>query len=179
MLFFFRNAFQQAGFVATEDFKMQLLTNGGFDFGTTSAIGDDAFARLVQNLEDSFALTAWQIVTDGSPFTDVLTTKKFVMTTGLKSLYAQIEMPNDGRAATKFTWKVDHSGTPIPIEDALDPASANYLVFSDEPPVTPPRTQRMPVCQGMAGTCIPTRRMRGSSSASSAMCRSTTIRSRN
>jgi len=155
MLFFFRNAFQQAGFVATEDFKMQLLTNGGFDFGTTSAIGDDAFARLVQNLEDSFALTAWQIIMDGRPFTDVLTTKKFMMTTGLKSLYAQIEMPNDGRAATKFTWKVDHSGTPIPIEDAINPASANYLVFSDEPPVTPPRTQRMPACQGMAGIVYP------------------------
>jgi hypothetical protein len=51
----------------------------------------------------------------------------------------------------RFTWKVDHSGTPIPIEDSLNPASPNYLVFSDEPPVTPPRNVRMPACQGTAG----------------------------
>ena len=58
MVFFFRNAFQQTGFTPTEDFKMQLLENGGFDFGPlgTGAVGDDAFARLVQNLQDSFAL---------------------------------------------------------------------------------------------------------------------------
>jgi len=156
MLFFFRGAFQQQGFVATEDFKMQLLTNGGFDINT-GALGDDAFPRLVQNLEDSFALTAWQLIADGRPFTEVLTTQKFMMTTGLKSLYAQIEMPNDARvvAAMRFTWKVDHSGTPIPLEDTINPASPNYLVFSDEPPVVPPRTQRMPACQGMAGVVYP------------------------
>ena len=33
MVGFFRNMFQQTGFLPTEDFKLQLLTNGGFDFG--------------------------------------------------------------------------------------------------------------------------------------------------
>src|SRR5207302_4602441 len=84
MVFFFRNAFEQTAFTPTEDFKLQLLQNGGFDFGPlgTGAVGDDAFARLVANIQDSFAMTAWQLVAEGRPFTDVLTTQKFMMTTG-------------------------------------------------------------------------------------------------
>src|SRR5262245_21929407 len=79
MIGFFRNAFQQTGFTPTEDFKIQLLQNGGFDFGPfgTSAVGDDAFPKLVQNLQESFARTAWQLVQEGRPFTDVLTTNRF------------------------------------------------------------------------------------------------------
>ena len=75
MVGFFRNMFQQTGFIPTEDFKLQLLQNGGFDFGgSTRNVGDDAFPRLVQNLQDSFALTAWQMVKEGRPFTETLTT---------------------------------------------------------------------------------------------------------
>src|SRR4030095_14255806 len=97
MVTFFRNFFQQTGFQATEDFKIQLLQNGGFDFGPigTGAVGDDAFFRLVQNLEDSFALTAWQLVAEQPPFPEVRTTQRFMMTTGLKSLYIQIETVPD------------------------------------------------------------------------------------
>src|SRR6478609_4678611 len=74
MIGFLRNAFQQTGFTPTEDFKIQLLQNGGFDFGPfgTSAVGDDAFPRLVQNLQDSFAKTAWQLVKKNRPFTETL-----------------------------------------------------------------------------------------------------------
>jgi hypothetical protein len=145
MLVFFRNAFQQTGFIATEDFKPQLLENGGFDFGPfgASAVGDDAFARLVQNLQDSFALTALQLMAEGKPLSDVLTTQRYMMTTALKSLYLQIEMPNDQpyaftRKATNaapVAWKVDYSGNPIPLEQSLDPNSPNFMVFDDQPPV--------------------------------------------
>ena len=78
MLPFFRNLFQQVGFTPTQDFKPQLLENGGFDFGPlgTGAVGDDVYFRLVQNLQDSFAMTAWQMVKEGTePFSDVLTTQ--------------------------------------------------------------------------------------------------------
>ena len=142
---FFRNLFQQTGFTATEDFKNQLLENGGFDFGPfgTSAVGDDVYFKLVQNLKDSFALTAWQMFLEGEPFSDVLTTQKFMMTTGLKSVYTQIEMPNDqpynfsgGRnATTKLPWKLDYVST-ISLEDALNPSSPNYMTFDDEKPAT-------------------------------------------
>src|SRR4029079_1781968 len=134
MVGFFRNMFQQSGFIPTEDFKLQLLQNGGFDFGNTRNVGDDAFPRLVQNLQDSFALTAWQLVKEGRPFTETLTTNRFRMTTALKSLYIQIEMPADtnqrSTSTTVLNWNIDFSGTAIPIEQAL-----TNMTFSDEAPV--------------------------------------------
>ena len=143
---FFRNLFQQVGFTATQDFKNQLLQNGGFDFGPfgTSAVGDDVYFKLVQNLQDSFALTAWQMVKEGTePFSDVLTTQRFVMTTGLLSLYTQVEMPDDepynfsggASSSTKLQWKLDYVDT-IPLEDALNKSSPNYMTFDDEKPAT-------------------------------------------
>src|SRR5436190_8150494 len=136
MIGFFRNAFQQTGFTPTEDFKIQLLQNGGFDFGPGGArlAGDDAFPRLVQNLQDSFAKTAWQLVQEGHPFTETLTTNRFVMTTALKSLYIEVEMPADApfnNQNAQPAWKLDYSGNPIPIEQALQ-----TLTFSDEAPAT-------------------------------------------
>ena len=147
MLAFFRNTFQQTGFNPAEDFKPQLLTNGGFDFAATP--GDDIFQRLVQNIQDSFAMTAWQLIADGRPFNEVLTTTRFMMTTALKATYLQIEMPRS-QAATTITWKVDESGTDIPIEQIVDPTSPNYLTFAD---VAPTLNNRAPtiVCRGTAG----------------------------
>jgi len=152
---FFRNSFQQTGFTPNEDFKLQLLENGGFDFGPLGIYADDAFPRLVQNIQDSFALTAWEIVAAGEPFTQVLTTQKFRMTTALKSLYLQIEMPNDQPysrgAKNPLPWSVDMSGTAIPLEDTLDPNSPNHMIFSDQAPLTAASFQLTPTCQGTAG----------------------------
>src|SRR3954471_5258866 len=147
MLAFFRNTFQQTGFNPAEDFKPQLLTNGGFDFAATP--GDDIFQRLVQNIQDSLAMTAWQLIADGRPFNEVLTTTRFMMTTALKGTYLQIEMPRS-QAATTITWKIDESGTDIPIEQIVDPASPNYLTFAD---IAPTLNNRAPtiVCRGTAG----------------------------
>jgi hypothetical protein len=146
MVSFFRNLFQQVGFTPTQDFKNQLLENGGFDFGPfgTSAVGDDVYFRLVQNLQDSFALTAWEMVKEGTePFSDVLTTQRFVMTTGLLSLYTQVEMPDDepynfsggANTNTKLAWKLDYTDT-ITLEQALDKTSPYYMTFDDEKPAT-------------------------------------------
>jgi hypothetical protein len=154
MIALFRNAFQQTGFNPAEDFKPQLLTNGGFDFANTP--GDDIFARLVQNLGDSFARTAWQLVVEGRPFSEVLTTTRFMMTTALEATYLQIEMPRDTRspAAPTISWKIDESGVDIPIEQIVDPTSPNYLTFAD---VTPTLNARAPtiVCRGTAGMVNP------------------------
>jgi hypothetical protein len=147
MLAFFRNTFQQTGFNPAEDFKPQLLTNGGFDFAATP--GDDIFQRLVQNIQDGFAMTAWQLIADGRPFNEVLTTTRFMMTTALKATYLQIEMPRS-QAATTITWKVDESGTDIPIEQIVDPASPNYLTFADIAPMVNNRAPTI-VCRGTAG----------------------------
>ncbi|MGC4090355.1 MAG: hypothetical protein QM756_21250 [Polyangiaceae bacterium] len=161
MVAFFRNAFQQTGFVPTEDFKHQLLENGGFDFGPlgTAAVGDDIFYRVVQNLEDSFALTAWQLVAENRPFSEVLSTRRFMLTTALKSLYLQIEMPNDqpyagfgGTKPTTVQWKLERSGADIPLSQSLDPNSPNYLVFDDEAPLSGPgiKLNGFNTCQGNA-----------------------------
>ncbi len=156
MLFFFRTAFQQTGFVPTEDFKPQLLTNGGFDFGGFTTPGDDIFPRLVQNLENSFAHTAWGLVAEGRPFIETLTTRRFMMTTALKSLHLQIEMPRETRgggqttATPMVTWRVDESGVDIPLEQALDPASPNFLTFADVAPTTQGRNNGT-ICRGTAG----------------------------
>jgi hypothetical protein len=163
MVVFFKNVFQQQGFVPTEDFKPQLLENGGFDFGNRPNVGDDAFPRLVRNIEDSFAMTAAEIMASGQPFTNVLSTRTYMMTTALMSTYLQIEMPNDAnrrltQACTtdadcggapmkcvlgfgdnmncRLGWSIDYSGTAIPIEDTLNPASPNYMVFDNQAPAS-------------------------------------------
>ena len=71
-----------------------------------------------------------------------------MMTTALKSLYVQIEMPNDqpyrsASTRTELAWKVDYSGNAIPLEQTLDPTSPNYMVFDDQLPVN---AARLPSC---------------------------------
>ena len=66
------------------------------------------------------------------------------MTTGLLSLYTEIEMPDDepynfsggANTNTKLAWKLDYIDT-ITLEDALNPQSSNYMVFDDEKPANP------------------------------------------
>jgi hypothetical protein len=164
MIAHFRNVFQQKGFTPTEDFKPQLLENAGFDLGPVGLYGDDAFPKLVQNLQDSFARTALEILAQGRPFTEVLTTRQYMMTTALMSLYIQVEMPNDqpfagGRGMgtdTRLAWSVDMTGVGTnmdptdadrvspahPIEDVVNPASASYMIFDDRPPAMPGGTFR-------------------------------------
>ncbi len=113
-LTFFTNTFEQRGFEPTEDFKGQLLAYGGFDLNPLYVYGDDAFPKLVQNLQDSFARTAFYIMEQGQPFTNVLTTRTYMMTTALMSLYIQIENPNDAPfgpgafgGSKIWNWQVD------------------------------------------------------------------------
>jgi hypothetical protein len=149
-LTFFTNTFEQIGFAPTEDFKGQLLEYGGFDLNPLYIYGDDAFPKLVQNLQDSFARTAFYIMEQGQPFTDVLTTRTYMMTSALMSLYIQIENPNDAPLGAGsfgnnkiWNWQIDMTqvgskSTPTdsdrvavahPIEEAV-----TTLVFDDQKP---------------------------------------------
>ena len=165
MLPFFRNLFQQVGFTPTQDFKPQLLENGGFDFGPlgTGAVGDDVYFRLVQ--EPSGQLRADRLA-DGEGRDGAVLRRAddqgFVMTTGLMSLYTQIEMPDDepynfsggANTATKLQWKLDYVNT-IPLTDSLNPSSPNYMIFDDEKPTSSSGFLLQPTCQGvgdMVGT---------------------------
>ena len=131
MLFFFQNAFQQSS-LAVLDFQFQLRKRpGAFDL-PYGIFGDDAFPMLFQNMKESFARTALELVREGRPFNEVLTTRRFMLTTALKSLYMQIEMPYD---IHDQNYRYNHGQRP-PIEETLDPNSPNYLVFGYEPPAT-------------------------------------------
>ena len=105
-------------------------------------VGDDAFSALVQNLQDSFALTAWQLVPEGQPFTDVLTTKQFMMTTGAQEPLhpdRDAERPavpfgNAARDQAGVDGRL-RAATAIPLEQTLI-RRPNYMVFDDEAPAT-------------------------------------------
>ncbi len=129
MLFFFANTFQQTS-LAVLDFEFQLRKRpGAFDL-SYAIFGDTAFPMLFKNMKESFARTAFAIVASGKPFTDVLTTNQFMMTTALKSLYMQIEAPYDIHT---MTFQYNH-GTRPAIEDTLNSSSSNYMVFGYAPP---------------------------------------------
>jgi hypothetical protein len=151
---FFTNTFEQIGFAPTEDFKGQLLQYGGFDLNPLYIYGDDAFPKLVQNLQESFARTAFDIMEKGQPFSNVLTTRTYMMTTALMSLYIQIENPNDAPlgpgafgGSKIWNWQIDMTqvgskGSPtdadrtanaFPMDgSATDPVKT--LIFDDRPP---------------------------------------------
>jgi hypothetical protein len=175
MLVFFTNTFQQTGFTPTEDFKPQLLENGGFDLGPIGVFGDDGFPKLVQNLQQSFARTALHLMENDRPFTEVLTTRELMMTTALMSLYIQIEMPNDqpfnfrgGQDQERLEWQLDMTGVgtgdmPAPTDaDRVSPAhpieeAVTTMLFDDRAPVS-----GGPTFNFGGGTCVPEIKMQQS-----------------
>ncbi len=131
MILFFQNAYQQSS-LAVLDYEFQLRKRpGAFDL-PYAIFGDNAFPMLFKNLKESFARTVLQLIAEGRPFTDILTTQRFMMTTALKSMYMQIEMPYDIHT---FNFQFNH-GTRPALTDTLDPTSANYLVFGYAAPTT-------------------------------------------
>jgi hypothetical protein len=131
MILFFQNTYQQSS-LAVLDYEFQLRKRpGAFDL-SYGLFGDNAFPMLFQNLKESFARTCLQIIAEGRPFTDILTTQRFMMTTALMSMYMQIEMPYDIHT---FNWQFNH-GTRPAIADTLNPSSASYMVFGYEAPTT-------------------------------------------
>jgi hypothetical protein len=131
MMFFFSNAFQQSS-LAVLNFEFQLrMRPGAFDL-PYAIFGDSAFPMLFQNMQQSFARTCLQIISSGQPFTNILTTKQFMMTTALMSMYMQIEMPYDIHT---FDWKFNH-GTRPALADTLNPSSSNYMVWGYAAPTT-------------------------------------------
>jgi hypothetical protein len=129
MIFFLSNVFQQTSF-SVLDFEFQLRKRpGAFDL-PYDTFGDDAFPLLFKNLKESFARTVLELAKEGRPLLEALTTQRFMMTTALASLYMQIEMPYDIRTQN---YRFNQGARPA-IEDTLNPASANYLVFGYEAP---------------------------------------------
>ncbi len=131
MLKFFRNLFQQSQF-ATADFEAQLRSAPGAFNLPYGLYGDGAFPGMFQNLQESVARTALYYVANGQPLSNILTTNQFMMTTGLLSLYLQVEMPYDIHT---FNWKFQQGSRPA-LADTLNPASPSYGIWGYAKPTT-------------------------------------------
>jgi hypothetical protein len=131
MIGFFGNAFQQSS-ISLLDYEFQLRKRpGAFDL-PYGVFGDSAFPLLIQNLKESFARTCIELIAEGRPLTDILTTTRFMMTTALMSMYMQIEMPYDIHT---FNWQFNQ-GTRPALTDTLDPTSPSYMVWGYAAPTT-------------------------------------------
>src|SRR2546423_3841309 len=125
---FFANAFQQSQAV-TADFG---------DQPGSSAQGR-VDARLLANLRESFARTAIALAQEKKPFTATVTTQRFMLTPRLMALYAFMDamQVSDGGSTTDlfqkanpgFQFALTARQGAIPLQQTLDPASPNYMVW--------------------------------------------------
>src|SRR5581483_4800273 len=88
---FFELSFQQTQ-VTAADFSDQ-------SYPRPIDINQPTAAVLAQNAKESFARTALQLMNEGRPFTDTLTTNRFMLTPALMELYAWLD-----------EWQVDDAG---------------------------------------------------------------------
>ena len=151
---FFALAFQQTQLNAN-DFSDQVFAVIGRNDSTTPLI--------LQNVEESFARTMVELTAQRRPFTEAMTTRRFMMTTALKELYAlldTIEVGNEGEFTDRFRAKnrntpivIGAAQGPIPIEQTLDPMSPNYMHWYD-PDVASEET--VPECKADPVSLAPT-----------------------
>jgi len=126
---FFELAFQQTQ-VTAADFADQAYPKQIDINNTTTPL-------LVQNAQQSFARTMLQLISEGDPLTEGITTQRVMMTTALKEMYAFLdvwEVDDAGKVTDRFkkanpalTITVEAAQGPIAITDTLDPTSANYM----------------------------------------------------
>jgi hypothetical protein len=133
MQVFFGLAFQQT----------QITANDLADQSYPRQIDANASTRtaLTQNVKESFARTVIELVSEGAPFTETMTTHRFMLTPALMELYAFLDVwqvDDAGDVTDRFhdanrtaTITVEAAKGPIPIADTVNPASPNYLHFYD------------------------------------------------
>ena len=128
MMVFFELAFQQTQITGT-DFD-DMIPNTGLDRAR-------GFPLLVQNVKESFARTALELVKEGQPLTATFTTNKIMMTPALMELYAFLDarQVDDRKRVTdsfaaanpSLSITVESAQGPIPMAQSLDPTSPNYM----------------------------------------------------
>ena len=129
MLQFFSDAFQQS------ELRLDLLSPQ-FDTEPPFASNEPQF---IENVQQSFARTALELIAEGQPFTSTMNTTRFMMTPALMGAYALLDvLPTDDQGNTVDLFAQNtpvtltlQSGTTVPIEDAIDPANASYMMFTD------------------------------------------------
>jgi hypothetical protein len=129
MMVFFELAFQQTQ-ISIIDFADQA-------FPRQADVNASTTPPLVQNARESFARTVLELIAEGRPFTEAITTQRFMMTPALMELYAFFDVwqvDDAGKVTDEFRLAnpaqpltVEAAPGPIPISETLDPTSANYL----------------------------------------------------
>ena len=156
MLRFFALAFQQ-----TDNNELSLREGLLHQFGGISGI-DGLNDAMIRNIMESFPRTVMHLVQNDRPFTEVITTRTFMMTTAMMVLTA---FHNERHIADRGKFiRYDTLDNVIPntvtvergtrpYRESLDPASPNFMKFqfADFPCTTPSvsRTDRGRVIEGL------------------------------
>ncbi|MFL5305123.1 MAG: DUF1585 domain-containing protein [Polyangia bacterium] len=130
---FFELAFQQTQ-VSTADYADQAG-------GQQISLNATTTPLLMQNLQESFARTVLQLVAEGKPLSDAMSTQTFMMTTALKELYAFLDVwqvDDNGKVTDRFKAAnpslqitIGAASGAIPVADTLNPASPSYMHWYD------------------------------------------------
>jgi hypothetical protein len=148
MLRFFQLAFQQTQ-VSITDFADQAYPIQADANSSTQPL-------IVQNATESFARTVLELIAEGRPFTEAMTTRRYMMTPALMELYAFLDVwqvDDAGKVSDRFkaanptlTVTVEAAQGPIPIADSLNPSSPNYMHWYNPEVGTAPAFQLVPGC---------------------------------
>ena len=130
MLAFFRNAFQQAQ-VDAASLRDRLGGTALFTNGPT-------LPRMLVNIQESFPRTAWEMVEGGKPWNNVVTTRRFMMTSALASFLAYLDdryVDDAGRIGSRLLkanpgLTVTGTSVAVPLAETVDPASPNFMRWS-------------------------------------------------
>ncbi|HEY8089629.1 MAG TPA: hypothetical protein VIF09_17335, partial [Polyangiaceae bacterium] len=137
MMRFFELAFQQT--------QISYIDMADQAYPKQIDINASTIPLLVENAQQSFARTMLQLVSDGHPMTEAVTTRQLMMTTAMKELYAFLdvwEVDDNGKVTDHFRQAnptlnitLEAAQGPIPIAQTLDKTNANYMHWYD-PDVT-------------------------------------------
>lgn len=106
--------------------------------------------RFVRAAEESFARTALQLIDEGRPFNEVMTTRRLMLNPPLMAAMAFMDAaPQDdnGNPLPTAWWPLRRfpafqftrvSDAPIPVAESVDPASPNFMRWYDPTPYAGP-----------------------------------------
>jgi hypothetical protein len=150
MLTFFSLAFQQT--------QISLADIATYQTAPRSADLNPATAPLLlQNIRESFARTVLALVAEGRPFTEAVTTKRFVVTPAMLEFYGFLDAYQlddarkltDGFAAQypKVSITLSAASGPIPPAESVDPSNPNFMHWYNPAVATPPTGEVGTDCQ--------------------------------
>jgi hypothetical protein len=149
MFEFFKAAFQQTQITVT-DIDDQLRLD-------TANVSRTDQARMLRAVEESFPRTVFALIDENRPFTETVTTTRFMLNLPLMVALSYMDSaPRDdnGRSVTNGYWSMNKFGgaqkfkytqvtnidpatgaaAPIPFEETIDPLSPNFMKFTFSQP---------------------------------------------